>query len=65
MGKEDEQFHIRGVCTCKNDLWHWELNEVEIVLTCSKCGKQAHFTVPFPMLDMVVDSNLIAWPGGQ
>ncbi len=34
---------INGVCTCQNDLWHWYIEDNEMVLICTQCGKEAHF----------------------
>ena len=47
---------IRGICTCKNDTWRWEIKDGKITLTCTVCGKQAHFAVPFPFLDITFDA---------
>ena len=47
---------IHGICTCKNDTWKWDIQDGVITLTCTKCGTQAHFGVPFPTLDVVSDA---------
>ena len=47
---------VQGVCTCGNDLWHWSLLRHEITLVCMECGKEAHFTVPYPFIDIMSDA---------
>ncbi len=56
MGEKDE---ILGVCTCGNKLWEWKIKEGVMILTCVECGKEAHFTCPFPMLNILADSGVL------
>lgn len=44
---------MKGICTCGSDLWYWELKDNELILVCSKCGKKAHWTIMFPMIDLL------------
>lgn len=54
---ETEKLDVDGVCTCGCDTWKWRLEEHEITFTCTKCGKQGHWYVPYPMMDMVADAT--------
>ena len=49
---------MKGVCTCGNNLWEWTLDEDkgELTLVCTGCGREAHFTVPFPFIDIFSDA---------
>lgn len=55
----NDKLIVKGICICKCSLWKWRLEDNQIILTCSKCGKKAHFGVNFPMIDMVLDSQNI------
>lgn len=52
-------FECKGICTCGNESWTWEIIEMQLSLTCLKCGREAHFTVLFPVIDMFCDANPI------
>lgn len=52
-----EKFEVDGVCTCGGSEWRWAIKESILTLTCIKCGKEAHFTVAFPMLDILSDAG--------
>lgn len=52
-----EKPEVKGVCTCGAESWTWEIINNQLTLTCLKCGREAHFTLMTPTIDMFLDAT--------